>query len=123
MVTRIIMDKDVGEKYLKGGVFDSRIPLDAPAGITQDRLDFFIAQGWAHEESDDEYWARIDLRRKATLADPKVDEETKQLIRQQNAFAAAALPVIEAVAAFRPQPTRGAAPQNPATLLAAGENL
>lgn len=66
MITRIVMDVHVDQpskSYVKGAVYDSRLPLDTPKAadgiqhcIAQHKLDFFIAQGWAHEQSWDE-WA------------------------------------------------------------------
>lgn len=65
MVNRIIMDKDVltfKKTYVKGQVYDSRFPLDMPTAadgvqhsIPQYFVDCFVAQGWAHEQTWDEW--------------------------------------------------------------------
>ncbi len=65
MITRIIMDKDIltpRKKFIKGQVYDSRIPMDTPEAadgvqhsIERDLLDRFVEEGWAHEETWDEW--------------------------------------------------------------------
>lgn len=99
MITRIVMDKEVNtpsRTFAVGEIYDSRLPPDSADAegkrhyIERHRAELFVAQGWAHEQTAEEWFARLDQRRKDTLSDPSTDADAKELIRRQNAYAASA---------------------------------
>lgn len=98
MVTRIIMDKTIeapGWSYLEGEVYDSRFPHDIPTAsdgiqhsIPQHRLDLFVAEGWAHEQTWQEWRGQLRKNRKAHI-DACTDPVRKaQLVAADNVYSA-----------------------------------
>lgn len=104
-ITRIVMDTmvEAPEKtFFKGQVYDSRIPENCPPAndgvqhhIQQHHIDYFVESGAAHEETPDEWWNRIEARRREMLDNSATDEGTKALIRMQSAYAAPIIALME----------------------------
>jgi hypothetical protein len=83
MITRITMDKTVdlvGKTYVKGEVYDSRFPHDAPVAISPRNIEFFVGLGWAHEQTWEEWFAQLGRNRKANIAACTDPERKAQLM-------------------------------------------
>jgi hypothetical protein len=100
-------DGYVTRQFKKGIVYDTRIPADCVAAdgichsITHTLAAHFLNTGMAHLDTNEEYWARIDARRRAKLTDPNTPESTKALMRQQDVLAGIADSILRILPSLR----------------------